>query len=60
MLTDRDITTRAVAQGRDPNTTKVREVMTPEVVYCFEDQDVATAAQEKGVRNKAVLQRVQR
>ena len=33
MLTDRDITVRAVAAGRDPRTTQVREVMTPNVVY---------------------------
>src|SRR5215467_5325089 len=29
MLTDRDITIRAVAEGYDPNTTTVREAMTP-------------------------------
>lgn len=50
MLTDRDITVRATARGRDPNTTKVREVMTSEVVYCFEDQDVKTAAQMMEMR----------
>lgn len=32
MLTDRDITVRAVAEGRNPVTTRVREVMTPDVV----------------------------
>jgi CBS domain-containing protein len=36
MLTDRDITVRATAKGRDPTTTQIREVMTPQVVYCFE------------------------
>ena len=50
MLTDRDITIRAIAQGRDPNTTRVREVMTPEVVYCFEDHDVEIAAQMMEMR----------
>jgi CBS domain-containing protein len=44
MLTDRDITVRAVAAGRDPLTTKVRDVMTPDVVYGFDDQDVQDAA----------------
>src|SRR5204862_5326157 len=44
MFTDRDITLRATAEGRDPTKTRVREVMTPEVVYCFEDQDVSEAA----------------
>jgi CBS domain-containing protein len=41
MLTDRDITVRAVAEGLDAKTTPVRDVMTPEVVYCFEDQEVS-------------------
>jgi len=43
MLTDRDITVRAVAAGRDPLTTQVREVMTPDVVYGFDDQEVQDA-----------------
>lgn len=43
MLTDRDITIRAVAEGRDPHNTRVSEVMTPDVVYCFEDQEVGDA-----------------
>ena len=50
MLTDRDITIRATAQGRDPNTTKVREAMTAEVVYCFADQEVEIAAQMMEMR----------
>lgn len=50
MLTDRDITIRATAQGCDPKTTRVREAMTAEVVYCFEDQDVKTAAQMMEMR----------
>jgi CBS domain-containing protein len=44
MLTDRDITVRAVAAGRNPLTTQVREVMTPDVVYGFDDQEVEDAA----------------
>ena len=50
MLTDRDITIRATAQDRDPNTTKVREAMTSEVVYCFTDQEVQIAAQMMEMR----------
>src|SRR4051812_23405788 len=38
MITDRDIAVRAVAQGKGPDT-KVREVMTSDVKYCFEDDD---------------------
>ena len=60
MVTDRDITVRATAAGQDPTKTKVRDVMTPDVVYCFEDQDVREAAQlmaEKQIRRLVVLNR---
>jgi CBS domain-containing protein len=50
MVTDRDITVRAVAEGRDPTSCHVSEVMTPDVVYCFEDQDVADAADTMAAR----------
>jgi len=43
MLTDRDLAIRAAAEGLDPTTTKVRDVMTVDVVYCYEDQDVLDA-----------------
>jgi CBS domain-containing protein len=58
MLTDRDITVRATARGSDPNTTPVREAMTPEVLFCFEDDDVKKVAdlmREKQVRRLLVL-----
>jgi CBS domain-containing protein len=60
MLTDRDITVRAVAAGRDPLTTKVREVMTPDVVYGFDDQDIQDAARlmaQYQIRRLPVLNR---
>src|SRR5262245_15311287 len=44
MITDRDITIRATASFCDPRETTVSEVMTPEVVWCFEDQDITEAA----------------
>ena len=44
MLTDRDIAVRLVAEGRDPSRTKVNEVMTSGVTYCFDDQTVEEAA----------------
>src|SRR3954469_18007168 len=44
VLTDRDITVRAVASGRNPSTTTVSETMTPEFIYCFEDENVKEAA----------------
>jgi len=58
MITDRDITVRAVAEGKDPKTTPVREAMTEQIVYCFEDQDVREAArtmQERQLRRLVVL-----
>jgi len=47
MITDRDIAVRAVAQGRSPDT-KVRDVMSGDIKYCFEDEDLATVAQNLG------------
>jgi len=37
MITDCDIVLRLVAEGRDPTRTPAHAVMTPEVIYCFED-----------------------
>jgi CBS domain-containing protein len=62
-LTDRDMVIRAVAQGRNPATTSVREIMTPEVIYVFEDQDVKEAAklmQEKQIRRLPIISRDKR
>jgi hypothetical protein len=41
MLTDRDITIRATAEGRNPDSTQAIDVMTAAIFYCYEDQDVA-------------------
>ena len=63
MLTDRDITVRAVSDGHNPDRDQVREAMTPQVFYCFEDQDITEAAQlmkEKQVRRLPVLNRAKR
>jgi CBS domain-containing protein len=47
MITDRDIAIRAVAAGKGPDT-PVRDVMSPEVQYCFEDEDLAHVAENMG------------
>jgi len=63
MLTDRDIVLRAVAEGKDPRTTKVREAMTEEVIYCFEDDDTEDAAklmEDRQVRRVLVMSREKR
>jgi CBS domain-containing protein len=62
-LTDRDITIRAVAQDLDPRITTVRAVMTPGVIYCFEDQTAEEAAEimeDKKIRRLPVLNREKR
>jgi CBS domain-containing protein len=63
MLTDRDITVRATAEGLDPKQTRVREVMSKELITCLEDQDVKEAAelmQSKQIRRVPVLSRDKR
>jgi CBS domain-containing protein len=46
-ITDRDIVVRAVAQGRDSKT-KVHEVMSNEIKYCFDDEDADHVIQNLG------------
>jgi CBS domain-containing protein len=44
MVTDRDITTRSTADGRDPHLTPVRDVMSPGVAWATENDPVEEAA----------------
>jgi CBS domain-containing protein len=60
MLTDRDIVVRAVAKGMHPEQTMVSDVMSEEVVYLFDDQDVSEAAklmEERQIRRLLILNR---
>jgi CBS domain-containing protein len=50
MITDRDIAIRGIAEGKGPDA-RVRDVMSHEVKYCFEDEEVAHV-----VENMAELQ----
>jgi CBS domain-containing protein len=62
VITDRDIAVRAVAEGKD-STTKVRDVMSREVLYCYDDQDVDDVARNMGdvkVRRLPVVNRDKR
>jgi len=62
MITDRDIAVRAVAAGLGPDT-PVREVMTADVRYCYEDEelvDVSRAMAELQVRRLPVVNRDKR
>ena len=63
MLTDRDVTVRLVAEGRDPGQTKVRDVMTADIRYVFEDEDLEHVAEnmaEQQVRRLPVMNRQKR
>jgi CBS domain-containing protein len=50
MITDRDIAIRGVAEGKAPDT-RIRDVMTQDVKYCFEDEEIDDVA-----RNMADIQ----
>lgn len=59
MITDRDIAIRAVAEGKFPDT-PVREIMTQEMLYCFDDQELEEVARNMAdikVRRLPVLNR---
>jgi CBS domain-containing protein len=62
MITDRDIAVRAVAQGKGPDT-PVREVMSQEVKYCYDDEELDHVAKNMGdirVRRLPVVNREKR
>ena len=44
MITDRDITVRVTAAGKNPRATAVSEVMSPGLICCNEDQEVEEVA----------------
>jgi CBS domain len=46
MITDRDIAIRGVGQGKGPKA-KVRDVMTADIKYCFDDQDLGEVTRSK-------------
>jgi len=43
IVTDRDLALKVVADGRDPNTTTVEDVMTRKLITCRADDDVESA-----------------
>jgi CBS domain-containing protein len=47
MITDRDIVIRAVAQGKSADT-KVADVMSKEMLYCFDTDDIDDVARNMG------------
>jgi len=62
MITDRDIAVRAVAEGL-PADTPISEIMSHEVLYCYEDQALDDVARNMGqvqVRRLPVVNRDKR
>lgn len=62
MITDRDIVVRCVADGRDDRT-RVADIMTADVKYCFDDEEVSDVARSMGdeqVRRLPVVDRNKR
>lgn len=62
MITDRDIAVRAIAEGRGPDT-QVRDVMTSDIKYCFDDQSIDEVTRNMGdlqVRRLPVVNRDKR
>ena len=60
VLTDRDITVRATADGSDPSSVRVGDVMTKDIQTCFQDQEiheVANQMQSSQVRRILVVDR---
>jgi CBS domain-containing protein len=60
MVTDRDITIRATAGGKNPTQTPVSDTMSSGITYCFEDQpvnEVAQVMEEKQIRRLPILNR---
>ncbi|MHA1528919.1 MAG: CBS domain-containing protein [Alphaproteobacteria bacterium] len=58
MVTDRDIVCRSCTNGSDPDMVKAREVMTPGIIYCVEDEEVSDAVhlmEDKKIRRLPVL-----
>lgn len=63
VITDRDITIRAIAKSNDPQTTTVRQIMTPKCIYCFEEDSIEEAAKHMGehqIRRLPVLNKDKR
>ena len=60
VISERDITIRALADGMDVNIMLGRDLMTVPAIYCFDDQEVNEAAkimEENQIRRLVVLSR---
>lgn len=60
VVTDRDLAIRGLAEARHPEETKLKDLLTDAVLYCFEDQEVEEVCRSMGenqVRRMVVLDR---
>lgn len=60
IVTDRDLTIRVMASGRNPHLTTVREVMTTEALWCYEDESITEASrvmEKNHIRRLVILDR---
>lgn len=48
VVTDRDIVLRALAEGMDPADTTVEQIKSNKVLYCYQDDDLQSAADSMG------------
>ena len=59
-ITDRDITVRGVAEGYDPSKTKIADIMSTDLAYCYEDDDIDAALnlmEKRQIRRLPVISR---
>ncbi|MGE5073643.1 MAG: CBS domain-containing protein [Anaerolineae bacterium] len=59
-VSDRDITIHAVAEGKDPKKTKIKDLGKSTVAWCYDDQspdDAAKMMKDKQVRRVMVIDR---
>jgi CBS domain-containing protein len=60
IVTDRDIAVRAIVKNQQPELLRCQDVMTQNVVFCFEDQEVTEAGrimQDHKIRRLPVINR---
>ena len=63
MVTDRDLVTRCLADGKDTTSTTARDVMTEGIAFCNEDDDILEAMQlmqDKQLRRLPVVNKDKR
>src|SRR4030042_110890 len=62
VITDRDIIVRGLAEGRDPNSAQVKDIVSSDIVYCYEEDSIEDAVrlmEENQVRRLVVCDRDQ-